>query len=181
MNEIMLDLETLGTKVGCVVMQLGAVEFSNGRINYAFERNISAESCVSKGLTVDQSTIDWWQKQPVDTWRNMTSNTVPLVDALLAFNEFLGLTPRKNIMWANGASFDFPILAAAYEACGMRPPWAFYNERCFRTIKNIFPAPPMEANTNLHDALSDASHQALALMAIRAQHGFDVEKPSAWD
>jgi hypothetical protein len=42
-------------------------------------------------------------------------------------------------IWGNGANFDNPLLACAFEAAGVRPCYKFFNERCYRTVKNQYP------------------------------------------
>lgn len=57
-TNIMLDLETLGTCPGSVILQIGAVRSNNG-----LERTITIDSCLRAGLTVDGDTIGWWLRQ----------------------------------------------------------------------------------------------------------------------
>ena len=71
-------------------------------------------------------------------------------------------------MWSNGADFDLPMLAHAYNQVGIEVPWKFWNSRCFRTYKNLPNAKNIrvEALGVKHNALSDAYQQAQTVCAI---------------
>lgn len=64
--DVMIDIETLGTAPGSVILSIGAVAFVRDRMPEdwrEFSSVISVESSKSCGLTTDQSTIDWWKRQ----------------------------------------------------------------------------------------------------------------------
>jgi len=48
----------------------------------------------------------------------------------------------------------------------MERPWYFWNDRCYRTMKSLYPQIPMERDGVHHNALDDAISQARHLMAI---------------
>ena len=58
------------------------------------------------------------------------------------------------------------VAIGAYRACGMPQPWPFWNNRCFRTVKNIFSQVPAPRHGIAHHALDDAERQARHLIAI---------------
>ena len=62
-TQVMIDLESLGTKPGSALVALGAVKFGNGEILAEFYERIDVESCVQLGLEMDTSTVMWWLKQ----------------------------------------------------------------------------------------------------------------------
>jgi inhibitor of KinA sporulation pathway (predicted exonuclease) len=82
---------------------------------------------------------------------------------LTAFQRWLSdLAPLKEIaLWGNGSDFDNVLLAQAYAAAKMDYPIRYYNNRCFRTLKNLGLAvqEPQREGT-FHNALDDAKHQA---------------------
>jgi inhibitor of KinA sporulation pathway (predicted exonuclease) len=63
-------------------------------------------------------------------------------------------------IWGNGANFDNPLLACAYEAVDVKPYYKFWNERCYRTVKNQYPDIKLERTGTYHNALDDARSQA---------------------
>ena len=70
-------------------------------------------------------------------------------------------------IWGNGASFDPVLWGSAYDAMHHPRPWRFWNERCFRTVKALYPHVPVPPRSGTHhNALADALHQALHLMAM---------------
>ena len=64
MSRIMVDLETLGTAPGSVILSIGAVRFDveKGLLD-EFYVNIDVESSQRLGLTIDGDTVMWWLKQ----------------------------------------------------------------------------------------------------------------------
>lgn len=169
MRNIMLDLETLGTQPGCVVLSIGAVEFDLKGITGSFHAHIDVKSSHKAGLTVDPSTVMWWLDQSKEAQNALLcAETVSLQDALEAFSDTFEWDNTQ--IWANGAAFDFPILEAAYRVTGCAVPWQFWNQRDYRTLKglvskevfNSLRVPPDVA----HDALADAKSQALTAIAI---------------
>lgn len=81
---------------------------------------------------------------------------------------FSDWAPKDMRPYGNGASFDLSILKAAYDAVGLKAPWKFWDERCYRTIKNDYSQiePDERAGTH-HNALDDAKFQALHAIKIR--------------
>jgi hypothetical protein len=67
MKDIMLDLETLGTKPGGIILSIGAAQFDlkKGLIDAdnTFYENIQISDSVEKGFTITGETIEWWFKQ----------------------------------------------------------------------------------------------------------------------
>ena len=165
MTCIMLDLETLGTKPGCKILQIGAV-MEHGP---EFEILVSAKG--QEMLHTCPKTLTWWASQPEDLRRKMHSGTATLQEALNSFNQWIAENrkPSGLKVWGNGADFDKPIIEAAMSAAKITPLWSFTGGRCFRTIKNLFPVDAPE-NTLQHDALIDAKHQMQVLRLISKQY-----------
>lgn len=182
---VMVDLETLGTRPGCKVLQIGAVVATPRGITGEFLVNISLSDQELYGLTASESTMNWWAKQDQAVRKKVfdQTNRRSLSEALSDFERFLRvhsappfgeLTQPKVLVYGNGAGFDQPILTALYDAVGRAPGWKFYNERCYRTLKNLYPEVPFVKPTMAHDALADARAQAehLIRMLNRSEHGW---------
>lgn len=173
--DIMIDLETTGTKPGCGILSIGACSFNEIMIFY---QTISPVNCAEIGLVPSADTLDWWAKQPSSVKQEAFSGVTPVVQALGEFADFLQRLHSlyDNVyVWGNGADFDLPILAAAYHHCGMKQPWGAWNGRCYRTLKNlpifkgILPEPFVG---DKHNALADARHQAKhALRLLQVMKG----------
>jgi len=183
-ENVMVDLETLGTRPGSVILSIGACFFDPlfNEPGPTFYQVIDvASSCVA-GLRGDNETIKWWLKQGDDAQeayhQAFFGEGEPLVKTLEAFAAWLTSmssmhdgTKRVKV-WGNGAAFDNALLAAAYHAAGLTPPWKFWNDRCFRTLKSLgadlgVKEPPFTGTK--HHALDDAVHQAnWACLVLRA-------------
>lgn len=165
MIEIMVDLETMSTKSNAAIISIGAVKFDT-RIKSEFYEVVALQSSINVGLSVEARTILWWMEQD-DESRNEFHKGVHLSHALYKFSAWVG-NGDKNI-WGNGASFDNVILRNAYDACGLTTPWKFYEDRCYRTIKNLFPEITCDRIGTHHNALDDARTQALHLIKMRSK------------
>lgn len=169
-GNVMIDLETLGTKPGYAIIAIGAVVFSSPCLkgfntnDCYFYSNISMDSNYEYDLKSDPATIEWWGKQSKEAKQGSLYGTDELRVTLRKFSSFIaqmGVEVEVRV-WGNAASFDLKILEAAYEACALPVPWKYYNEMCFRTLKNLphrVPAPTFFGTK--HNALADAKHQAL--------------------
>jgi hypothetical protein len=126
-----------------------------------FYKKVKSMSCWVAGLTVDQSTIDWWSKQPQEVQDELKTGTEDLVDVVFAFHHWFH-EQRAKYVWCQGAGFDEPLWTAAARAVGVRTiPWQFYNTRCTRTIYHAAGLDPKSVprDGTHHNALDDAVHQ----------------------
>ena len=163
-TQIMLDLETLGNKPGSVIVAIGAVKFGNDEILDRFYERVDAESCVSLGLRMDVSTVMWWMKQNDAARKEITQPGSTLSEVLMRFSSWVNDLDAE--VWGNGASFDNVLLSDAYDRAQLQRPWTYRNDRCYRTIKSLHPKVPMVRGGTHHNALDDATAQALHLMAM---------------
>lgn len=167
--DIMADIETLGKKPGCVLRSLGACAFApreegiQARFYYAIDR----ASCEAVGLVVDPETEAWWNDPKRDVAREAldAEKKHTLSDVLQAFGDFYALhapvAEEQDCLWTNGPSFDEAILIAAYDACGLTPPWRYNAGRDCRTIYSAAGRKLQHQAGVFHHALDDAVEQAL--------------------
>lgn len=165
-KHVMLDLETWGTRPGSVITSIGAVRFDiTGIDDDVFYRHIDPDKSMKYGLTVDASTIMWWMQQAEEA--RMEFINAKKGDPRNILNLFSYWFADSEYLWGNGAAFDNVLLNAAYVAVGETPPWYFWNDRCFRTMKNQYPhVVEPEFKGTKHSALADARHQAEWLIKI---------------
>ena len=202
--QVMLDLETFGVKEYSAIISIGAVVFDPTKqgedaIAHEYHVTIDPETAQAKGLRLDASTVLWWmqpnQRAALDDWRNTIHFSLDV--ALDGFSQFLleslreitteghaDFDPAEQVtIWGNGPQFDCMLLRQAFEMCQRDVPWKHYNEKCFRTMKNLPGAksltPPIDGVK--HNALVDARHQALwlcnILKMIPALGPVDIGKP----
>lgn len=163
-TRIMVDLETLGTNAGAVILSIGACKFAGGVITETFYERVDPDSCVAAGLHLEVGAVMWWLAQSDDARLEVTKPGQPLRQVLEWFSAWVA-DPDPE-MWGNGATFDNVVLAAAYDAIGLSRPWRFPKDRCYRTVKNLHPEVPMVRTGTHHNALEDAKSQAIHLMTM---------------
>lgn len=175
MNHIMLDIETMGHQPDAAIVAIGAVKFcpETNTINDKFYERIFLKSAADFGLTTDPDTIIWWLKQSERARRQVTNDLAStLPTALEHFADFCGHNP---IIWGNGSDFDNVILATAYKKTGMSQPWKFRNNRCYRTIKNLYKHIIIAREGTAHIAIDDAIYQATHLMKIASRTHMELK------
>ncbi len=168
MKNIMLDIETLDNKANAAIVSIGAVYFDENGTGEEFYCNIDFNSVMLSGGTVGAETLEWWLQQNEYARSSLLTNQKRIQDALEAFTSFCD--PEAKI-WGNGASFDNVILASTYKRLHRIVPWKFFNDRCYRTIKNLFNDVEFERIGIHHNALDDAKSQAEHLIKIAKKHG----------
>lgn len=180
MKHIMLDLETLDTASSAVVISIGAVAF-DPRTNalgdkFYVEMTEDTTAQQARGRTISGDTVRWWMQQDALAKR-VFSESIDGVDrantfeALSRFGLFVAANGDRDVeLWGNGADFDNIILGSLYDAFGLRKPWSYSRNRCYRTMKNIGIGPrrPQVREGVHHNALDDAITQAVHLQEIFA-------------
>lgn len=167
---IMLDLETMGTRANAPIIAVGAVKFDMGGVGETFYATVSLTDAVSSGAVIDPKTVLWWMQQSDVARREFAREGGDLRTVLTEFSDWVGSSIAG--MWGNGASFDNTILAETYTRAGLRAPWMFWQDRCYRTVKNMYPGIQMDERSGTHhNALDDAMTQAQHLVRINLAHG----------
>jgi len=166
-RDIMVDLETLGTGPGCAILSIGAVAFDppTGELGAEFYTLVSTRSCRALGLREEDDTMEWWSRQKpeaqavIDQAADSHVSVANALAQLAAFIRSHGGAPRVRL-WGNGADFDNAILADLYRRLGQQPPWNFWNNRCFRTLKALVPGVEPDRSGPPHNPRDAAKHQA---------------------
>jgi len=166
-TSIMVDIETLGTTPGDVIVSIGATKFfvdkDGGHVTDKFSVNIDPVDSKAYGMTIDKATVEWWSTQPKaarDAWR---SDPQPLRTALIDFKKFWG--PEKIDAWCNGLNFDYPFLKCAFNKVGIGEPWSYWLLNDMRSIVNFFNMrdhyrnSQKKDNEKLHSAIDDCVFQ----------------------
>ena len=164
MRDFMVDIETLGTRPGSVILSIGAVHFDaeTGEFGEDFYLAIDPKSSEAIGATMDVSTIQWWMQQSADAQQAAFAGVVTIDVALsLLAASFRRCDPSR--LWAKPPSFDLVLLESAYRAVGQEIPWSFRINRDCRTLFDITGAIQPDIGT-AHNALDDAKSQALGVI-----------------
>lgn len=188
---MMIDLETLGTHPGAVILSIGACIFDphaslHGNTGMpVFYCNVSRESCEEFGLTADPKTEAWWNDQADEAKAGLMQNQLSLERALANFVQFWNDTHAKEV-WSYGANFDVVLMeeamrnvAAYYRARAPEgkspsfeivPPWSYKDVRCVRTTLALagVDLSKMKRVGVHHNALDDARTQVGAVTAAHS-------------
>jgi len=172
--EVMIDLETLSTESSAAIISIGAVKFDprgaigttgDGDPDYMpFRQNIDLYSLEEAGLHFGGQTIKWWMEQSPEARESVLADAVDIGTALSRFYVWFG--DKSMPTWGNGAGFDNVILRNAYQKLGGQCPFKFSHDRCFRTMKALFPDVPYVVPAIPHDPLQDAEAQVVHLQKL---------------
>ena len=166
-NRIMVDLETLGVKPGSAIMSIGAVRFDQDGPKDEFYVRVSLESSVDAGLKMDGSTVLWWMTQSEESRAELLQPGITLFEALTQFHLWAIKGGEIDEIWGDGPTFDNVILRCAYDAVEMEAPWNHWADRCYRTMKNLYPdLAQIERTGTFHNALDDARTQVERLIPM---------------
>lgn len=177
MRDVMIDLETAGTAPGSVILSIGAVGFDPGEpaLGPEFYKVVNVRDSQALGMTVEFGTMAWWARQTVEAQRVLRQADAAALSApprvvLEELTSWLSVNfPPSVRVWGNGAAFDNVLLQEMYRTVGLAAPWSFYNDRCYRTLKELRPDVKMVRGGTHHNALDDARSQAEhAVRIIRA-------------
>lgn len=161
MKHCMLDLETFGTKAGCVLRSIGAIVF-DPRLGIAeeFYQNITEEDQLILGAVKDPKTEAWWSKQSKESQEVFATDQVRLEVAVTLFYDFWKRNKLK-FLWSQGSNFDGILLEWSTELVGKKTPWQFYNTRDTRTAYDMagLNTKSIPRQGVYHNALDDAKHQ----------------------
>jgi hypothetical protein len=165
-RHLMVDLETLATSPDAVILTIGAVTFdpASNRIFDKLYHRVDIESCDRLGMTVNDDTVEWWSKQAADvqTEAFAEDNRLPIEEVIEKFHKFAW---NCDAFWSHGATFDLVILDCYYRKLNKVPPWNFWQIRDTRTLFDLGYDPEMPKE-GLHNALEDASRQAIGVQTI---------------
>lgn len=186
-NHVMLDLETLSTRADACIIQIAAIAFDieTGELGPRFNAHVNETSLVGARIGhIDLNTVAWWLKQkhaPVmGAALTGVDSALPLGAALLDFEEwFVALAGEhaeagdpavaELCMWSHGATFDIPILTAAFTRAECDPvPWSYRAARDTRTLFAVTPGgmPVVDKDeARAHDALYDCEIQIAQVVA----------------
>jgi len=174
-QEIIVDIETLGTGKDTVVLSIGMVNFNlndednydtleeDGRVFYAV---LDAQDQIDNyRRTVTFDTMKFWIEQDRNAQRMVfNAKQFPVVDVLEAINRWVGKSEPN--LWGNGATFDNVILRSLFEDYGVPFFTPFWNDMDLRTLKYLSGnSKPKIPRGIAHNALEDAKYEVLC-----AQH-----------
>lgn len=170
----MIDEETLGLPPDGAIVSIGACFFDLDKceIGPTFNRTINLATAVRDGGTICPGTVMWWLGQSQQARDSIRFSAEDIRTTLTDFAAFIAEHSRVQDVrpWGNSSSFDLTLLNGAYLRAGMKTPWSPFRERCFRTVRNMYPAVEYDTEDKgdgAHNALQDAIFQAKHLFKIK--------------
>lgn len=173
MNNLMIDVESMGTGPDGALIAIGAVFFDErtGQLGNEFYRTINLATAVATGGEIDPATVMWWMAQDDATRNAVRFNTYHIQEALDDFCAFITAVSVGGVdlmVWGCSPTFDCLKIERAMKRLAIQVPWKYFNERCYRTIRERNRSVVQDERVGLHNALDDAKFQALHLIKIRS-------------
>lgn len=166
---LMLDLETLDNRASAAIASIGAVLFDphGDWIGDTLHIHVDLPCQRAYHRTIGAETVLWWLQQQNDARQSfVTGQNDGPADLIVALEALEAFIPKDGEIWSNGNSFDFAILADAYDRFNWQRPWKFWLERDLRTLKGLNKGLRLERGGTHHNALDDAIHQARLVQHI---------------
>jgi hypothetical protein len=181
MADLMIDLETLGTKPDAIILTIGAQLFdptsselwvktpvydpiTGNTVSPELNIRLDVDQQEALGRTTNEDTIKWWSSQTPEAQEEAfgEENRVDFKEALqqlVRMAEVCG--PKRTVrVWSKGPTFDIMMLEHAMEQTGIRVPWSFWNVRDARTVYGLCPLLDTKKNGPIsHCALDDCRRQ----------------------
>lgn len=130
---IMIDIETLGTRYGDVMLCAYTCMFNPEKRDVGNVKTFyfDISQSLARGFKIEGDTLMWWLKEDSELLYEILQkgnfNQLEMEVERL-FYEINGC----DKVWCKGASFDFPILKAYFDSFRMKCPWEYHQERCLR-------------------------------------------------
>ncbi|CAL9980353.1 exonuclease [Vibrio phage D69] len=172
-NDVVVDIETMGTEEDAVIVSIGAVVFNRADApgTYIDEFEVKIDVTTQPGRSCDPGTALWWMKASMSDARQAAffkdrHKQVRLGLALKQLEDFMKKYDLEEC-WGNAPDFDMRILQHAYRQHKVEFPMPFWKWSDIRTIEKFFygenTRKPGGANWlggTAHDALDDCYMEA---------------------
>lgn len=200
---VMLDIETMGVRVGAPIITIGAVLFDPTKQDSVdalekrgFLARIDMSSALDNSEGVDPDTLKWWLQQEDAAIKALVGDdSVPTKEAVAQFRQYCKHRwpkgddlffpghmqyPVACIVWAKSPDFDCKIMEYVCAQVNEQFPFRFYEWRCVRTLQDLaWPGGPDTRPTfkfgTAHDARADAVNQALMVQAGYKELGLSID------
>lgn len=185
MLNVMLDIETLGFDVNCIVPQVAAVAFDDEFQEWGyFNATMSIKVMDEEGFTNTPSTMKFWSEQPKEVQKVVLGGKEHPGDAMQRFASWLVEVGeegnRGNFrLWTNHLLFDVPKTDYLMDYFGQKPISDCTRYDCiedFASVKNeairknrdeYYSRQGKIEKGDLHNALDDCRWQIKALEIAR--------------
>lgn len=180
----MIDLETLDSKPGALILSIGACEvLPPGEMKNAKTFYVECDFDQENLFTTSTDTIKWWMQFP-DRYLKITDKSsdnrryikfaiqdlCTWLQVKVIQNWEIPIKDSNLLLWGDGADFDIIILEEAMRRLNIDIPWTYRSHRCYRTLRALMPncgeKKDYIAPEDLHNAEKDAIGQATHLSRL---------------
>lgn len=175
--DLMLDIETLGTRPGCAILEIAASGFIPGRpdpVGPRFYAKIDLLDSLAHGLTACGETAAWHlSKRYLGSLRGES-----LSGALRRFSAFIARHYPGRPVWAWGMDFERKILEPAVAAVSLPMPWEYRLSCDARSFFTLAFGPHAKRPPRFHRASADVDSAIRDLAAALAALSSVPSSPS---
>ena len=163
MIAVSIDIETLALRHGASIATIGACAVSQ-ILRPSDTPSVFDDFYVvidDPGGAIEPSCVRWHVAQD-DPAGNLGIEAVSLEEGLQelsAWMKQMGANEKGAARIWSHATFDVPIIEAAYQRLNLESPWDYRNCRDLRTLYDLAGGCPPVPNERVHNALSDAVAQ----------------------
>ncbi len=171
MNNIMIDIETLGIRVTAPIVSIGACYFDplTGKIGETYERLLDwREEAYDR--RPEPATVSWWLSQSKQARKSILGP--PDCTLPRALDELTIFCNEADYIWCTSIQLDIGALENAFESFNIAIPWNFRMLRDARTLMDIAQKLGMKKPPRIglhHDPLDDAVWQVAAVSKLWKQ------------
>lgn len=159
MNNIMIDIETVSTKMNSAVIQVAMLRFDwEGNISDEITLELALDEQIHKGLDINSGTLSWWLDTNPDHLKHLLNNGQNVDSILNIIKKYITF---EDYLWCH-ATFDIPVLNNLFSTYNCKIPWAFKKVRDIRTLVDLANLDLTQYNWDqekTHDALDDCRFQ----------------------
>lgn len=173
-EDLMIDVESAGVGDHGALLSIGAAFFDlqTCTIGPKFSRAINLATAVRNGGQVDPATFIFWMGASQEARDAIRFSTEDIAVVLTDFAAFIAEHSRVQDVrpYGNSARFDLAKIDNAYQSAGIKTPWRFGNERCFRTVRNMYPSVLYD-----WESKGDSAHTAIVDAEFQISHMFKIK------
>lgn len=163
--EVMIDIETLGTRPGSVITQIGVARFDKVKVQSSWSGYVSIDEQLEKGAKLDIDTLRWWAASPQGLAAQLAKRPISTTSVAYVLEQLDNQVRGCIGVWANSPSFDLVLLEDLYNRFERPLPWKYTQQRDQRTalVMRGFKraSEVLQCDQQLaHDAGYDARYQA---------------------
>lgn len=142
-TDIVVDIETLGTKSDSPIIQIGAIFFDikTAEVINTFDYVVDIENTM---IDVSGSTLRWWLNEDHNLFKDIILNSKnkgcrPIYEILnFLRQDIMSFKELGDVyLWGHGILFDNNIIRTAMEKVGIEYPIDYNKDRDVRTILEL--------------------------------------------